>query len=139
MPQRSFYFGWLGLEYSDIIKLSCITFEKKEMFSGLASYMNNLVGGQSEAATAEKLRESLRIGTMSISYELNDVNFDHLRRKRAFIKGVNLQLSEEYDKEELLGFGGLPDVLPMKPRDQQLANVDYADLMKTILTDEEQK
>lgn len=60
------------------------------MFSGLASYMNNLVGGQSEAARRQKLLDSMRMGTMPISYELNEVNFDHLRRKRAFIKGVNI-------------------------------------------------
>lgn len=46
------------------------------MFSGLASYMNNLVGGQSEQAQREKQLEALRIGSMEISYDLAEVNFD---------------------------------------------------------------
>ena len=108
------------------------------MFSGFGSYFTTLVGGQSEAAKREKNLELLRVGTQQISYQLSEVNFDHLRRKRAFIKGINLQLSEEYDKEVLLGFGDLPDILPLKPHDA-FSSLDYNNLMKTTATPEEQK
>lgn len=46
------------------------------MFSGLASYMNNLVGGQSEQAKREAMLESLRVGSMEIAFDIKDVNFD---------------------------------------------------------------
>jgi len=34
------------------------------MFSGLASYMNKLVGGQTEQAKREKALEAARVGSM---------------------------------------------------------------------------
>lgn len=109
------------------------------MFSGLANYMNALVGGQSEAAKREKALEALRTGNMDISYDLKEVNFDQLRRKRAFYKGVNIQLLEEMNKEELIDFTNAPDILPMRPRDKQLSEVDFTELMKKVEGGEEQK
>lgn len=51
--------------------------------------MSNLVAG-SEVAAVQKELEEQRKGNYSISYEISDLNFDHLRRKRAFISGVNI-------------------------------------------------
>ena len=51
---------------------------------------------------------------------MDGINFDHLRRKRAFISGVNIQVEEEKtDKGETLGFDELPDLLPIKPKGQK--------------------
>lgn len=69
---------------------------------------------------------------------MTDINFDHLRRKRAFIQGVNIQLEEEFDKEELVGFDNLPDLLPIIPKGN-LAKIDYTELMQSGMTEEEQK
>lgn len=86
------------------------------MFSAFGNYMTNLVAG-SELARLEKEAENQRRGNYAISFEVNDMNFDHLRRKRAFIKGVNIALEEEKtDKGDLLSFSDLPDLLPIKPK-----------------------
>merc|ERR1712060_250683 len=79
----------------------------------------------------------MRIGSMCVSYDLFDVNFDHLRRKRAFVKGVDIRIREEMDKEKLMGFANLPDIVPIKPKNQTLSNVDYVELMKA--SEEESK
>ena len=105
------------------------------MFAGLGNYFGNLV--QSEQSRREKLLESMRIGSMCVSYDLFDVNFDHLRRKRAFVKGVDIRIREEMDKEKLMGFANLPDIVPIKPKNQTLSNVDYVELMKA--SEEESK
>jgi hypothetical protein len=40
-----------------------------------------------------------------------------LRRKRAFIKGVDIALEEEKtEKGDLVSFSDLPDILPIKPK-----------------------
>lgn len=36
------------------------------------------------------------------------------------------------NKEELIDFTNAPDVLPLKPRDKQLSEVDYNELMKKL-------
>ena len=80
------------------------------------SYMSNLVQG-SELARVQKQLEEQRKGNYSISYDKSDVNFEHLRRKRAFYKGVNIQMEQEMtDKGEVVGFGDVPDILPFKPK-----------------------
>lgn len=56
-----------------------------------------------------------------------DVEFEHLRRKRAFISGANIE-PEQSEKEELISFDNLPDILPFKPKGS-MADVDYAALM----------
>ena len=68
------------------------------MFSGFANYMTTLVAG-SELERVQKQLEAERKGNFSISYEMSDLNFDHLRRKRAFFQGVNIELQQEFDKE----------------------------------------
>ena len=53
------------------------------------SYLANLVQG-SELSRIQKQLEEQRKGNYSVSYQLSEINFDHLRRKRAFYKGVNI-------------------------------------------------
>ena len=49
---------------------------------------------------------------------MENINFDHLRRKRAFVKGISIEVEEEKtDKGETIGFDTLPDLLPIKPKD----------------------
>ena len=105
------------------------------MFSGLASYMTNLVAG-SELAQVQKNLEAERKGNYAISFEMDKMNFDHLRRKRAFFSGVPIQLQEEMDKGALIGFSNLPDILPIKPK-QAWDGLKYEELMSTTLTEEE--
>lgn len=83
------------------------------MFSGLGSYLTQLVVG-TELAALETQHEKDRKGSQPISYEKSDLNFNQLRRKRAYYNGVNIQLAEEMDKGVLLGFSDLPDLLPVK-------------------------
>ena len=86
------------------------------MFSGFGNYMSSLVFGTEQARLQAEL-EAQRTGRYRIAYELDGLNFDHLRRKRAFISGVNIQVEEEKtDKGETLGFDELPDLLPIKPK-----------------------
>ena len=73
------------------------------MFSAFGNYMSGFMG--SELAAIEKLNEEQRKGNYAISFEKTDVNFDHLRRKRAFIQGVNIELEEEKtDKGDTITF-----------------------------------
>ena len=97
--------------------------------------MSNMIAG-SELANVQKELEEQRKGNYSISYEISDLNFDHLRRKRAFISGVNIQLEEEKNKEELVGFQDLPDILPLVPKGN-MAEMDYDQLMKTTASEAE--
>ena len=69
------------------------------MFSAL----RNLFGGSEQEALAKKFEEE-RKGSYPISFEVTDLNFDHLRRKRAWVKGVNIKIEQEFDKEQLMGF-----------------------------------
>lgn len=73
-----------------------------------------------------------------MSFEISDINFDHLRRKRAFLKGINIQLDEEFDKDELVGFNALPDLLPVVPKGN-IATLDYEQLTSCATSEEEQK
>ena len=82
--------------------------------------------------------EAERKGSYPVSFELDDLNFDHIRRKRAWLKGVNIKIQEEFDKEQLVGFDQLPDLLPLMPKGN-LATTNYEELMKSTSTDEEQK
>ena len=53
-----------------------------------------------------------------------------MRRKFAFYTGVDLQAEAEFDESnKLLGFKGVPDVLPIVPK-QGMEVVDYAELVK---------
>ena len=103
------------------------------MFSAL----RNLFGG-SEQETLQLKFEAERKGSYPVSFELDDLNFDHIRRKRAWLKGVNIKIQEEFDKEQLVGFDQLPDLLPLMPKGN-LAKTNYEELMKSTSTDEEQK
>ena len=107
------------------------------MFQGLGSYFGGAV--QSEAAKAEAELEKDRTGLTSISFDINEINFDHLRKKRAFYKGVNIGLNEAADKQEVIDFTDLPDILPLKAAGQGFADLNYDDLAKTTKSEEEQK
>ena len=65
------------------------------------------------------------------------MNFDHLRRKRAFYKNVDIQLLEEKDKEEIIEFTDLPDILPVKAAGEGYSDLKYDDLVKTFKSEEE--
>ena len=43
------------------------------------------------------------------------------------------------NKEELIDFTNPPDVLPLKPRDKQLSEVDYNELMKKLEDQKEEE
>lgn len=51
---------------------------------------------------------------------------------------MNIQLAEEMDKGALLGFGNLPDILPIKPKGEW-DGLNYDELVATTFTEEEQK
>lgn len=109
------------------------------MFGAFGNYMQTLVQG-SEVGRIEKENEDRRRGNYAISYEMSDVNFDHLRRKRAFYKGVNIELEEEKtEKGDLVSFSDLPDLLPIRPKNQAWDGLKYEELMATTATEEEQK
>jgi len=97
--------------------------------------MSNLVAGN-ELARVQKELEEQRKGNYAISYEVQDLNFDHLRRKRAFVQGVNIQLEEEKNKEELIAFDNLPDILPLVPKGN-MAEMNYEELMRTTASEAE--
>lgn len=83
--------------------------------------------------------ETQRKGLYKISYDKSDINFDHLRRNRAFYQGVNIQMNEETtDKGDLIGFSNLPNILPVRPK-AEWALVNYEELMATTASEEEQK
>ena len=101
------------------------------------SYFKNLVVG-SELSQLETQHAKDRKGSKLISYDLADINFDQLRRKRAYYKGVNIQLGEEMDKGQLVGFSDLPDLLPIKTPGKW-DGLNYNELAATTLTDEERQ
>jgi len=108
------------------------------MFSAFGNYMSNLVQG-SELGRIQAELDEQRKGNYAISFEMSDVNFDHLRRKRAFLSGVNIQLEEEKtDKGDILAFNNLPDLLPIKPKGEW-DGLKYDELMATTASEEEQK
>ena len=93
----------------------------------------------SELARIQKNLDEQRKGNYSISYDKSEVNFEHLRRKRAFYQGVNIQMGEEItDKGELIGFANVPDILPLRPKGQW-DGLNYDELMATTASEEEQK
>ena len=107
------------------------------MFSGLANYF----GGQANLSQAAQKEEALakeRENAVPIPFELSEVNFDHLRRKRAFYKGVDIQLTQAADKE-VSGFTDLPDIIPVKAKGSMYGTLEYADLIKSTKTEEELK
>lgn len=62
-----------------------------------------------------------------------------MRRKRAFFRGVNIQLGQELtDKGELVGFSDVPDILPLKPV-EKWDGLDYDKLMASTASEEEKK
>ena len=103
------------------------------MFSVLKSYV---LGTEQEQLQTQFEKD--RKGSQTIDYRVDDINFDHLRRKRAFIKGKNIQLAEEFDKEELVGFDNIPDLLPVIPKGN-IATLSYEELMAPVAGAEEEK
>jgi len=99
------------------------------MFGAFGNYMSNLVMGTEQERVQKQLEEA-RGDSYAVSFDLSDIRFDHLRRKRAFLKGKNIELVEEFDKEVLVGFDNLPDLLPIKPKGN-LANTDFDKLMSS--------
>lgn len=62
-----------------------------------------------------------------------------MRKKRAFYKGVNIRLNGEKDKQEVIDFTDLPDILPLKAAGQEYSALNYDDVAKTTKSEEEQK
>ena len=103
------------------------------MFSSISSYMSSLVLGTEQSRLQNEL-ETQRKGNYRIAYEMENINFEHLRRKRAFVKGINIQVEEEKtDKGQTLGFDTLPDLLPIKPKNQKWDVIDYDKLLRGIV------
>ena len=85
------------------------------MFAGLQNYYSNYVEANAKAAMEKNTAQA--DGTSEISFDVGLLNFDVLRRKRAFYTGIDLQLKPEYgESKELLDFSGLPDIVPIKPK-----------------------
>ena len=63
--------------------------------------MTDYFGGQQDSikdATNREIElEKQRTGCVPIDFQLNDVNFDHLRRKRAFYKNVDITVTQSGD------------------------------------------
>ena len=67
-----------------------------------------------------------------ISFDLQQIAWNHLERKRAFYSGVPMVMKEKWSDEEfqtLEGFKQLPDVLPIRPR-EKFIDLDYAKLIE---------
>ena len=63
------------------------------------------------------MEEMRKEGAAAINFELENMSWDNLKRKRAFYCGVPLTLKEEWaGPKELMPFHKVPDVLPIKPR-----------------------
>jgi diacylglycerol kinase family enzyme len=107
------------------------------MFTGLGDYFNNLVGAaETEAAKREAALLGERTGAEPINFALGDLNFDHLRRSRAFYKGVDIQMKSDTPET----FEDLPQILPVKAGGgQKYASLAYEDLVKSTKPSEEQK
>ena len=90
--------------------------------------------GDAQAAAAMK-----KSGKKPIAFDITEMNFEHLRRKRAFYNGVNIQLEEEKDKDKVLDFTDLPDILPVKAKGKEYDGVKYDQLVRTTKSEEEQK
>ena len=60
-----------------------------------------------------------------INFNIDEITFDSLRKKRAFHSGVNMRLSEEYKSVD---FSELPDVLPIQPK-ESFFKLDYKKLI----------
>ena len=106
------------------------------MFSAFGNYMSNLVQG-SELSRIEKELEEQRKGNFAISFEKETINFEHLRRKRAFSSSVNIEMEEEKtDKGDLISFSDLPDLLAIKPK-EKWDGLKYEELMATTTSEEE--
>ena len=60
---------------------------------------------------------------------MEKMNFDVLRRKRAFYTGIDIQLKPEFgETKELLGWAQMPDVLPIRPKTGYV-QTDYKTLL----------
>ena len=88
------------------------------MLAALSGYYGDYRANQKKLA-AEQLDAELRAdGSSPISFQMEKMNFDVLRRKRAFYTGIDIQLKPEFgESKELLGWAQMPDVLPIKPKD----------------------
>ena len=91
------------------------------------------------AARAEKNREreaerqdamNRNKGSSAIRFNLEQIHWGHLRRKKAFYSGVPMTMKEEWENpDELKSFAKVPDVLPIKPK-ETFTDVDYKELIK---------
>ena len=99
--------------------------------------LGRLIQGSEQEQLQKKFEED-RKGSAPVAYDIDDINFDYLRRKRAFIQGVDITLQEEFDKEQLLGFDSVPDLLPIVPKGN-LASIKFDELMRPIQSGEESK
>ena len=66
-----------------------------------------------------------------IDFPLEEINFNNLRRKRAFLSEVSIELPPEFvdaKKKKLLNFKGLPDILPIRPK-ENFGEVNYKKLV----------
>ena len=103
----------------------------------MGAYFAGAVEAESEPAKAEAALEKSRTGLTPITFDITEMNFDHLRRKRAFYKNVDIQMLEEKDKEEIIEFTDLPDILPVKAAGEGYSDLKYDDLVKTFKSEEE--
>ena len=106
------------------------------MFGGLT----NIFGNQAAEASiddAQAAAELKKTGKKPIAFDITELNFEHLRRKRAFYNGVNIQLEEEKDKDKVLDFTDLPDILPVKAKGKGYDKVKYDELVKTTKSEAE--
>jgi len=100
------------------------------MFGALQGYYSTYADTAQQRADEKKAAEARDEGSTIVSFELAAVDWNNLRRKRAFHQGVPMTLKEEWAAPEvLLDFQKVPDVLPLRPRGS-LVDCDYNALLK---------
>ena len=88
------------------------------MFGALQRYMAER--GEKNREREQEKRDALarNKGQSEIRFNMEQIHWENLRRKRAFYSGVPMSLKEEWEgPNELKGFKKVPDVLPIKPKE----------------------
>lgn len=100
------------------------------MFGALQKYMSER-GEKNRQAEQEKREAMARNkGASQIRFNLEQIAWDNLRRKKAFYAGVPMAMREEWEgPNELKSFKKVPDVLPIKPK-EPFNGLNYQELIK---------
>ena len=104
------------------------------MLSALQGYYADYRVKQKKLSAEQEDAQIRATGSSQINFKIEKMNFDVLRRKRAFYTGIDIQLKPEFgETKELLGWAQMPDVLPVKPKDG-FVSADYKTLLANTKT-----